>query len=259
MKLRENINSEENLLAELEKNYQRIKEYSKKIVMLTNDEAKGIQRYRNPNLYIMKLERWSILEAYFFIIKAKYTLGYPVSELLDDYEKGLQVFSDYWASLTDEDFTYGTKFQPFYSALRYEKLIGYIALSFLLNVSEESFKTIIKIRDRIPTPDILLDFLLSHKDGRTVCQERIRGNLYKGLASILQKGKDNIAVADIKKYLMKQWHKDYIRTGNMYTHTEYFHVGYWSFETGAVVKLLNLDDSSLKGVPYYPYDLVHYQ
>ncbi|MDD7379168.1 MAG: DUF1911 domain-containing protein [Lachnospiraceae bacterium] len=35
--------------------------------------------------------------------------------------------------------------------------------------------------------------------------------------------------------------------------------GYWSFEAGAIAKILNLDDSSLKDVPYYPYDLVHYK
>ena len=35
--------------------------------------------------------------------------------------------------------------------------------------------------------------------------------------------------------------------------------GYWSFEAGAIAKILNLDDSNLKDVPYYPYDLVHYK
>ena len=29
------------------------------------------------------------------------------------------------------------------------------------------------------------------------------------------------------------------------------------FESGAMVKVLGLDDSELKDVPYYPYDLVH--
>ena len=36
------------------------------------------------------------------------------------------------------------------------------------------------------------------------------------------------------------------------------HDGYWSFESGALVKVLGLDDSSLKGLPYYPYDMVHW-
>ncbi|KXY58127.1 hypothetical protein AT278_02010 [Bacillus cereus] len=35
--------------------------------------------------------------------------------------------------------------------------------------------------------------------------------------------------------------------------------GYWSFESGAIVKILKLDDSNLKDTSYYPYDMVHYQ
>jgi hypothetical protein len=34
--------------------------------------------------------------------------------------------------------------------------------------------------------------------------------------------------------------------------------GYWSFENGALVKILGLDDSSLKEVQYYLYDMVHW-
>jgi hypothetical protein len=37
------------------------------------------------------------------------------------------------------------------------------------------------------------------------------------------------------------------------------HSGYWSFESGALVKILGLDDSSLKDTQYYPYDMVHWE
>lgn len=35
--------------------------------------------------------------------------------------------------------------------------------------------------------------------------------------------------------------------------------GYWSFEAGAIAKILNIDDDSIKNISYYPYDLVHYR
>jgi hypothetical protein len=35
--------------------------------------------------------------------------------------------------------------------------------------------------------------------------------------------------------------------------------GYWAFETGALVKILGLNDEELKDVPYYPYDLAHHE
>ena len=33
----------------------------------------------------------------------------------------------------------------------------------------------------------------------------------------------------------------------------------WSFEAGAIAKILNLDDECLKGAKYYPYDLAHFK
>ncbi|WP_373843810.1 PoNe immunity protein domain-containing protein, partial [Bacteroides heparinolyticus] len=35
--------------------------------------------------------------------------------------------------------------------------------------------------------------------------------------------------------------------------------GYWSFESGALVKILGLDDSDWQDLSYYPYDMVHYK
>lgn len=40
---------------------------------------------------------------------------------------------------------------------------------------------------------------------------------------------------------------------------EKLYSGYWSFESGAVVKILGLDDNELEDVKYYPYDLVHFK
>ncbi|MDR0574163.1 MAG: DUF1911 domain-containing protein [Tannerella sp.] len=47
------------------------------------------------------------------------------------------------------------------------------------------------------------------------------------------------------------WYNDHKNGGNL-------HYGYWSFESGALVKILGLDDSSLKDMQYYPYDMVHW-
>ena len=52
----------------------------------------------------------------------------------------------------------------------------------------------------------------------------------------------------MKKYL-KGWYN---------TDCEVFEA-HKSFEAGAAVKILGIDDSGLKDIPYYPYDLVHYK
>ncbi|MDR2570707.1 MAG: DUF1911 domain-containing protein, partial [Oscillospiraceae bacterium] len=38
-----------------------------------------------------------------------------------------------------------------------------------------------------------------------------------------------------------------------------FYSGYWSYESGAVAKILRLDDTGWEDMKYYPYDMVHYR
>ena len=67
------------------------------------------------------------------------------------------------------------------------------------------------------------------------------------------------AVKRLEKYLKKEWYRGHSDL-SWYNDHKYGinHDGYWSFESGALVKVLGLDDSILKGQPYYPYDMVHW-
>lgn len=158
--------------------------------------------------------------------------------------------------MNDSDFTFGKPCKPFYNSWHYWLILSYMCLGILLEVDDEIFQKVIKIRDRVPTPDFLLDYLLSFKDGREVHQETIAENQFKSRVKLLKEKGADMAAADFNKYLIKQWFKDYKRMGWEESHMEDYHTGYWSFETRAIVKILKIDDSSLKGVPYYPYDLV---
>jgi len=66
-------------------------------------------------------------------------------------------------------------------------------------------------------------------------------------------------VKRLEKYLKKEWYRGH---SDLSWHDDHKyginHDGYWCFESGALVKVLGLDDSSLKGLPYYPYDMVHW-
>lgn len=73
--------------------------------------------------------------------------------------------------------------------------------------------------------------------------------------------KDKISsVKRLKKYLSQEWYRGHSGYGwhNIHKINIFAHSGYWSFESGALVKILGLDDSSLKEVQYYPYDMVHW-
>ena len=63
----------------------------------------------------------------------------------------------------------------------------------------------------------------------------------------------------LKKYLTSEWYNGDCGSYEAHKSKHNIYYGYWSFEAGAIAKILNLDDTSLKNVPYYPYDLVHYK
>lgn len=63
----------------------------------------------------------------------------------------------------------------------------------------------------------------------------------------------------LKKYLSHDWYNRDCGCYEAHKSKQNIYYGYWSFEAGAISRILSLDDSSLKDVPYYPYDIVHYK
>ena len=84
--------------------------------------------------------------------------------------------------------------------------------------------------------------------------------VYDCLKQISEKDRE-IACEELKEYLLEKWYEIHRECAWYDSHKSNKNVyyGYWSFEAGAIAKILNLNDSSLKDVPYYPYDLVHYK
>ena len=60
----------------------------------------------------------------------------------------------------------------------------------------------------------------------------------------------------LAKYLKADWYNKEYECYEAHKSSQNIYYGYWSFEAGAIAKILNLDDSNLKNMPYYPYDLV---
>ena len=65
----------------------------------------------------------------------------------------------------------------------------------------------------------------------------------------------------LKEYLQEKWYDIHKECAWYDSHksSKNIYCGYWSFEAGAIAKILKLDDNSLGNVSYYPYELVHYK
>lgn len=82
--------------------------------------------------------------------------------------------------------------------------------------------------------------------------------LYKPLAAVIDAKSKEEASELLKSYLKSEWlrgHRSLHGKPNVETD---FYEGYWSFESGAIVKILQLDDTGWEEMMYYPYDMVHY-
>ncbi|MBU2946297.1 PoNi-like cognate immunity protein [Zobellia uliginosa] len=180
------------------------------------------------------------------ILIAKYSSGAKIIDLKKDYIESVKWFAKIYNS------------QNFYV-----QLIWMLSMGVLLEIDNDSFDILINLVENDDLEDHLVDFLIqSRKPSRPISTKAFKFSIpYKSIESVINETDKQIALENLKKYLDKEWYKGHSSAGwhNSHNgkHNTYF--GYWSFESGAVVKILGLDDSSLRDQQYYPYDMVHWK
>lgn len=183
-----------------------------------------------------------ILRNAYQILISKYSVGYPVLELTPDYLQGVQFMKKGW----NADAGYVT-------------MLWYLSIGVMLECHKELQQLSILLRE-LSVKDKLFSFLVNNTQDYA-SEKLLWTTPYAGLIEVIELAKTNKekAVERLQKYLKKEWYKGHSDCGWYNDHKSKWgvHFGYWSFESGALVKILGLDDSSLQGLPYYPYDMVH--
>ena len=183
-----------------------------------------------------------ILRNAYQILISKYSVGYPVLELIPDYLQGVQFMKKGWN--TDAG---------------YVTMLWYLSIGVMLECHKELQQLSILLREHL-AKDKLFSFLVNNTQDYA-SEKLLWTTPYAGLIEVIELAKTNKeeAVERLQKYLKKEWYKGHSDCGWYNDHKSKWgvHFGYWSFESGALVKILGLDDSSLQGLPYYPYDMVH--
>ncbi|RPD43282.1 PoNe immunity protein domain-containing protein [Chitinophaga barathri] len=197
------------------------------------------------------MEYYVMANGLYIYIYWAYSLGQPVrtlvapcKEMLDDYVLSIE---------TEADYSDG-------GDIIYSELLGMISIGVLLD-TKESLQKLGDILARIGYKDYLVSFLLRYgQPGYELPGELLwpeDAGCVK-LKEITQSGKAD-AAAGLYEYLQKNFYTrdnledlygSHKKSGNFYR-------GYWSFESAAIAKVMNLDDSKLKTSPYYPYDMLH--
>ncbi|MED2175938.1 PoNi-like cognate immunity protein [Bacillus thuringiensis] len=223
-----------------------IEENREDIRSLEEDEKNGIQRYSKDNKSIIEGRYLANFRYEMEDIRAKYSLGEDVSVIEEDFHNAIY----------DLENT-GSR------EIGYLSLIWIISLGILLETDKKNIERLKKIVDTKNMNDAVIDFLLCASDiGYTKMMNRYyKENPYAKTREIIELAQTDKKEASkrLQTYMEKEWFRGHYDYEWKNAHKEPGYVGYWSFETAALAKILELDDTSLKDNNHYPYDLAHYK
>ena len=186
--------------------------------------------------------------------------GYSI--LINSYEKEINLLYSLGENLETIEECY--KKLLFYYSKMWDKKYGYIELVKVLSLGvlfKVNRSDIFELEQRLISEkfdDYLVNTLIKEIDS-TWEREGVEFEfeVYECLKQILDND-EIIACEALKEYLQEKWYEIHRECAWYDSHksSKNVYYGYWSFEAGAIAKILNLDDSSLKDVPYYPYEFV---
>ncbi|EOP26565.1 PoNi-like cognate immunity protein [Bacillus toyonensis] len=230
----------------IEYNKEFIEENREDIKSLEEDTKNGIQRYSKDNKSIIEGTYLANFRYEMEDIRAKYSLGEEISVIEEDFHNAIY----------DLENT-GSR------EIGYLSLIWMISLGILLETDKKNIERLKKIVDTKNMNDAVIDFLLCASDiGYIKMTNRYyKENPYAKTREIIELAQTDKKEASkrLQTYMEKEWFKGHYDYEWKNAHKEPGYVGYWSFETVALTKILELDDTSLKDNNHYPYDLAHYK
>src|SRR5699024_5199526 len=171
-------------------------------------------------------------------IRAKYSLGDQVSTIEEGFEDAISDLENV-----------GSK------KVGYIKLLWMVALGILLETDKENMKILAKIVENQDMKDFVIDYLLCASN---IGWTKVNNTFFK--EAPYTKTKEIIDLAETDKeaaserlhtYMEKEWFQGHYDYEWRNAHKEPGYVGFWSFETAAIAKILELDDENLK-------DNIHY-
>jgi len=194
------------------------------------------------------------------IIIAKYSLGTELSEIEKEFKSLLKDFSDYWQEGKVLFKLNGKEIKQY---LDYHDMLWMLSLSCLFKCPQNDFENIANLIDRDGVKDVLLEFFLKSnlptRNFNGIESYENGWDLYQSLRKSIGEELDITQRQDlINDYLKNEWKKEHKRSlpSKRDRHSTYH--GVWSFESAAIVCLLNLDDAKFRDHPHYPKEMVDY-
>ncbi|WP_075342765.1 PoNe immunity protein domain-containing protein [Tenacibaculum agarivorans] len=243
MELRDTLNTCNGYIEIIEKNSSYIEKKLKKISSLEEDESMRVKRFPRDNKDIIKSTYGTIFKYLFDILNAKYSKGDNIEDLKEIAVSCISYLQKSWEAENN-----------------YVQMVNMLSICIILDIENIEFEKLVDLVDKSTTKDFLIDFLINYrKSNRPISTTFLWKKPYESIKEIVDLASENkgLCISRLSVYLAKEWYKNYDAKD---THKSEWniHTGYWSYESGAIVKILGLNDASLKGIQYYPYDMNRY-
>lgn len=144
----------------------------------------------------------------------------------------------------------------------YWDLIKVLSLAILMKTDSENrgLMTLLDMFREAEIKDYLVDNLCMGIDPSWPhkCDSFLWKNTFEPLKPVFE-DPDGDAIGKIDEFLRKRWmiiHKGAWWYGG-HNNDKKPYYGYWAYECAAAVRILGLDDATLNGQKWYPYDLAH--
>ena len=235
MKLRDKLFTEEQYIKQLAKYTTKIEKLQSEICQSEDNGDEQI----SPDFY------GRLLDCQVNSIVTMYSMGERLECIKPNYILAIQNLEKCWTP-------YGY----------YLQMLWLLSIGIMLDYEDDILRSLYKLIENNGINDHVYDILLNYRFPRQKkISDCVFDNIpYYAILDITDLAKEDkcTAVKRLEKYLKKEWYRGH-SAYPWYNDHKYgiVHDGYWSFESGAFVKILGLDVSILIGQPYYPYDMVH--
>jgi len=252
-------------MRDLKKDLQYFENYIKTELERINQFIYWIDSGRTP-LERIKYVKSTITEIKIGLIFAIYSSGKSYEVLYKNIIDSISWISHNWNGFWKLKNSKGQELNQ-YILSAYDEMLWMLSLGFLLDIPNEEFQKLVNVIDKDGVKDNLFEFIIRAKLPNRKPIEKESYQEFFGVPKVFEKLRLAIKETDktkaemlIKEFITKEWYKNHKDAGwynsHKSKHNTYF--GYWSFETAAVVAIMDLDDSSFKDCEYYPKDLVDY-
>lgn len=242
MTFRDILTTKDRILKIIDFEKKQINEKRKKIKSLMKDTEEGVQRYKLTNDKVIANTKRTIKVLTEKVLVATYTAGYPIEDFKKEYINFVNSLLPVWQSNSG-----------------YLQMVRALSIGILLEIDEEIFDQLVDLVKKDDPEDYLIDYLIQSRHPEWSI--RINYNFprpYGFTRKIIEEDNSDQALKLLKEYVTKKWYQGSRDAAWYDVHKQNIknHVGYWSFESGALCKLKGLDYKELEGVSYFPYDLV---